>query len=158
MGSCPLQSGWNRLKDMEKRLLWWEQWAKARHKCFWILGSHRFPVGTDKGPFLIVFWSCLITVLWPCMSGITADCIIAQSSVQLCRRLCSELLISSSELRWSTGEVEEDWKVMKSFLPESCAASISKCAGITFEIMAVPELRLSPVRLALTHPSLRGKA
>lgn len=43
-------------------------------------------------------------------------------------------------------------------LPESCAASISKCAGITFEIMAVPELRLSPVRLALTHPSLRGKA
>lgn len=29
--------------------------VKARHNCFWILGSHRFPVGTDKGPFLIVF-------------------------------------------------------------------------------------------------------
>lgn len=163
MGSCPLQSGWNTLKDMEKRLLWWEQWVKARHNCFWILGSHRFPVGTDKGPFFSLFWSCLITVLWPCPSGITADCTITRSSVQdrLCGRLFPDLLIISSYVRWST-EVEEDWKVTESFLAEPRAAFSSKCAGIASEITAAPVLRLCPsaqlVVLAPTRPSLKGKA
>lgn len=58
--------------------------------------------------------------------------------------------------------MEEDGKVMKSFLPEPRAAFISKCAGIASEIMAAPELRLcpstQPVMLAPAHPSLRGKA
>lgn len=58
--------------------------------------------------------------------------------------------------------MEKDWKVMKSFLPESRAAFSSKCAGIASEVIAVPVLRLCPsaqlVVLALTHPSLKGKA
>lgn len=42
------------------------------------------------------------------------------------------------------GEVEKDWEVMKSFLPDPHAAFISKCAGIASEIVAVSELKLYP--------------